>query len=447
VADAERGLVSPAFHDAHMHLLTLARTRSRVNCTASLSLADICAAVSAQATRNQPGSWIRAFGYDESLLAERRHPTRRDLDGAASRHPVRVQHRSLHLDIVNTLGLRQLGLMDIVSPCVERDVAGQPTGRLWHAAELLHGRTRTTSDLSADVGLICQELLRHGVTTVHDASVTNHELEWDLFHQLVDSGALSVRLFMLSGARNLHARHAARPPTASVRRGPAKLVVNESDADPSDICALMTSARSAGQPVAIHATSEAELVIALDALRRSPPVATNPTFDRIEHASVVPDALLPEVRAVGATVVGQPSMLSLRGDRYRADFPSDQHGWLHRVGTFLKAGIPYVASSDAPVAPADPQLMLRATRLRRTPNGARMPEGECEQLSFLDALATVTSAPARVAGVWPELGCLREGAIADVVVLDPEVSAAPQDVPRQLPVRMTIKDGALVWQR
>jgi predicted amidohydrolase YtcJ len=447
VLDAEGGLLAPAFHDAHVHLLTLARTHSRVNCSRSLSLSDISAAVSARAALTRPGGWIQAFGYDDGLLAERRHPIREDLDSAAPRHPVRLQHRSLHLDIVNTMGLQELGLMDLVSPSVERDVAGRPTGRLWHAGELLHGRTRAMSALATDVANTCEELLRRGVTTVHDASVTNDAETWALFHQLGDSGSLSMRLFVMTGARNLRELAAGRPATASVRRGPTKLVVDESTSDLSEMSHLMSFARQAGQSVAIHATSEAELILALDLLQRFPPVATDPTLDRIEHAAVVPDALLPDVRSIRATVVGQPALLYLRGDRYQIEFPPEQHGWLHRVGSFRDAGIAYVASSDAPVTPADPQLMLRATRLRRTVSGALMADGQREQLSFVDALATVTSAPARVAGVWPELGTLRAGAIADVVVLDPRLPAEAQPDPRQPAVRMTIKDGTLVWRR
>jgi predicted amidohydrolase YtcJ len=337
--------------------------------------------------------------------------------------------------------------MDLVSPCVERDAVGRPTGRLWHAAELLHGRTRTTSAVATDVAIACEELLRRGVTTVHDASVTNDAETWALFHQLADSGSLSVRLFVMTGARNLREQASGQPATASVRRGPAKLVVDESFGDPSETSDLMSGARHAGQSVAIHAVSEAELILALDLLQRFPPVATDPTLDRIEHAAVVPDALLPEVRSIRATVVGQPALLYLRGDRYQVEFPPEQHGWLHRVGSFRDAGIAYVASSDAPVTPADPQLMLRATRLRRTLSGALMRDGQREQLSLLDALATVTSAPARVAGAWPELGTLRVGAIADVVVLDPRLPAEAQPEQREPPVRMTIKDGTLVWRR
>ena len=35
-----------------------------------------------------PGEWITGYGWDEALLAEKRNPTRKDLDAAAPANPV-----------------------------------------------------------------------------------------------------------------------------------------------------------------------------------------------------------------------------------------------------------------------------------------------------------------------------------------------------------------------
>jgi hypothetical protein len=60
-----------------------------------------------------PGTWIRGSGYDEFSLAEKRHPTRWDLDAAAPLHPVKLTHRSGHGHVLNTLGLpRKSGIRD-----------------------------------------------------------------------------------------------------------------------------------------------------------------------------------------------------------------------------------------------------------------------------------------------------------------------------------------------
>jgi predicted amidohydrolase YtcJ len=196
--------------------------------------------------------------------------------------------------------------------------------------------------------------------------------------------------------------------------------------------------------VALHAISEAELVLALAALADQPSSPPRWAPDRIEHAAVIPDALLADVKAARVTIIGQPGLVYTRGDRYRADYPPQQHGWLHRVGSIVAEGIPYVASSDAPVSKPDPELALFVARHRLTRAGQIL--GASERVDFERALHSLTAAPAQAVGMWPTLGVLRPGACADVAVLDRD-ALDPQQRPPERSVRLTVKDGHLVWRR
>src|SRR5207249_3537382 len=151
-----------------------------------------------------------------------------------------------------------------------------------------------------------------------------------------------------------------------------------------------------GHSVAVHATSEAEVAMALDAFRSAPP-GLSPTPDRVEHASVVADALLDDVRDLGITVVGQPSLVHDRGEVYKVEFPPEQHGWLHRARSWLAAGVPYAIGSDAPVTEPNPLLAIAAARRRSTRSGATL--GLDERLTKIDALQAVTSGPAAAVGL------------------------------------------------
>ena len=87
----------PAFIDAHCHLLATAARTLSIDCSpAAVRRSPISRAAAEAASAAQHGEWLRAAGYDESQLAERRHPTRRDLDAAVPHHPVRLLHRSGH---------------------------------------------------------------------------------------------------------------------------------------------------------------------------------------------------------------------------------------------------------------------------------------------------------------------------------------------------------------
>ena len=456
IVDGAGKVVLPAFHDAHCHLLSYARSLSSLDCRKMRSIGEIQSALAREARKLPTGAWIRASGYDDRLLTEARQPDRCDLDAAAPNRAVRLQHRSLHLDVLNSLALSQLGLMAITTPQVERDPrTGQPTGRLYHAADLLRDRMphQSFAETARDVRLASERLLAWGVTSVQDASVSNGGEEWELFHRLAEEGVLGVRVFVMAGERHWREVEDGQPASAAVRRGPVKFMANESTTDQNELRAAVAAARAAGKSVAIHAVSEAEVAMALDAVGDGEGSAGGGP-NRIEHGAVIPDALLEAVRAAGVTVVRQPSLVHERGDAYLAEYPPEQQGWLHRARSLLAAGVPYAIGSDAPVTEPAPALALLSARRRRTGDGALL--GPDEALDEGPALEAVTIEPARAAGVGHELGQLRPGALADVVVLDPDVleEAWFENKPTPSPsptwgrqASLTITSGRVVWRR
>src|SRR5262249_39688603 len=123
VVDADGGVALPAFHDAHLHLLSYARTQSRLDCRPARSVGELPALLAA---RPPPRGAGRRGG--PGAAPGRRAPpppARHDLDAAVPDRPVRLQHRGLHLDVLNTAALRALGLQDDPAPAVERDRAHQ----------------------------------------------------------------------------------------------------------------------------------------------------------------------------------------------------------------------------------------------------------------------------------------------------------------------------------
>jgi predicted amidohydrolase YtcJ len=528
VIDAAGGVAVPAFHDAHLHLLSYARTHTRLDCRAVNSLAALSGRLVAHARALPPGAWVRAWGYDEARLREGRHPDRHDLDAAVPDRPVRLQHRSLHLDVLNTAALRALGLLDGPAPLVERDAAtGAPTGRLYHAAALLRERLPrpTEAELATAVRAATNRLLAWGVTSVQDASHTNGPAEWALFARLAARGALGVRVFVMPGAgrwpggllplpggegqgkgasiqdptlaavtltRAQMIRGRGRPPGSAgvlparpapptpakrpgrpcsqaeefswlpvsrgearslgqppVLLGPIKIMLDEATSDPAAVRATVAAAHAAGHAVAIHAVSEAEVALALDALASSPRAPSSNAHctapDRIEHGAVIPDAWLGELRALGVMVVGQPALVAERGDVYRAAYPAEAHGWLHRAGSLLRAGIGYAAGSDAPVTEPAPGLGVYAARQRRTPDGAVLSPDE--RLGLTDALSAFTLGPARAVGMAHVLGRLQPGMLADLAILDPDALEPETPGAARRPARLTLSEGRVVWQR
>jgi predicted amidohydrolase YtcJ len=446
VLDGRGAVAIPAFHDAHLHLLSYARSRSWIDCRGAQSIAEIGRLLADAARELPPGAWIRGYGYDDEALAEGRHPDRQDLDAAVLHHPLRLQHRTLHLDILNSAAIRALGLAETTDLRVERTgSAGELTGRIYHGGDLLHRASTHPADheLGRDVRAASDRLLRWGVTSVQDASVTNGVDEWELFHCLAERGDLRVRVFMMWGAMNWRERATARPASALVRHGPVKFMLDERAGDAGELRAGVMAAAAAGYAVAIHAVSEAEVAIALDALRTAPCSPLGP--HRIEHGSVIADEWLTELRTLGITVVGQPALVYERGDLYLREYRGELHGWLHRARSLLEAGIPYAVGSDAPVIEPDPATALYSLRTRATRAGKTL--GLAEALDLESALAACTLQSAEAGGVGAELGALRPGTRADIALLDGDLLGEPGTAPVSRSVRATFMNGAVVWKR
>ena len=98
------------------------------------SIAEIVERVAARCATLPPGTWVLGRGWDESLLAERRHPTRHDLDPVSPEHPVLLE-RVWNKLVCNGAALRAAG--------VQRETP-DPAGTLY--AGLVRARRRRPSD-------------------------------------------------------------------------------------------------------------------------------------------------------------------------------------------------------------------------------------------------------------------------------------------------------------
>jgi predicted amidohydrolase YtcJ len=109
----------------------------------------------------------------------------------------------------------------------------------------------------------------------------------------------------------------------------------------------------------------------------------------------------------------------------------------------LDAGVTLAGSSDAPIAPYAPLLGMAAAVTRRTASG--LIHQEEQRVTPLEALRMWTTGAARAAYAEGEMGVLRTGARADVVVLSANpLEADPRDLVR-IRVERTIIGGKTVY--
>ena len=261
----------------------------------------------AAALARAPGDdWIRGVGYHESVAGEL---DRDVLDRMLRDRPVRVQHRTGAMWVVNSRGAERLGLHDgELRKGLERGLDGRATGRLYRLDDWLRDRMGPREFPS--LGAVGRRLASYGVTGLSDATPANGPDELAAFTAAIECGDLPQSLLVMGSAG------LPRPEHPRVTRGPLKLVLAESEL-PSfgELCERIAAAHSDERPVAIHCVTRPELVFATSAFA----AAGCRAGDRIEHASVAPPDAVSELAGLPLTVVTQPGFVHERGDAYLRD--------------------------------------------------------------------------------------------------------------------------------
>ena len=456
VIDCVGGTLLPGFHDAHLHLLAFASSLDSVDCRPShvSSIADICQQISTRTERTPRNEWVSAWGYDPFYLAERRHPTRWDLDRAAPHHPVRLNHRSGHACVLNSLAMDRVGIADNTDEphgaTIARDLeGGTPNGLLLEMEDFLNGRIPRPSDveLSDLVARAARRLLSFGVTSVQDATHTNSIDRWNLFQHLSGQGMPLPRITLMPGADHIadfaDAGLSFGSGSDRLRIGHAKIMVTASAGFPTsssnDLKTIMRGYTSLGFPVAVHAV-EAEVVRSVaEAISESLTLPSGCPPHRIEHCSETPPEVLEQVVECGASVITQPGFVHNQGDRYLVEVSPAMQRYLYRAGSLVSRGISVAFSSDAPVCDPDPAQAFYAAVTRRTSSGNLLSGHEAMDIGA--ALSAYTIEPARATGVHDRLGRISPGSLADLVLFDEDLlSVEPDTLLSTRPV-MTILGG------
>ncbi len=460
--DCKGKTVVPGFNDAHCHIMGLAGMLSFIDCSKAKSIADIQAAIKDRANRTHFGSWITGAGYNEFYLKEKRHPTRWDLDAVSPNHPVRLLHRTWHATVLNSLGMKQLGISsETPEPpggVIERDLeTGEPNGIFYEMSFYLKDRIPPETDEKIvqymnDANKI---YLSQGITSLQDATLANDLVRWQTFKKLKASGTLSSRLSFMVGIQFLpqllEEVISSNRGDQQCRLGGVKIVITQTTGTQhpyqKELDEQVLEAQRAGFPVAIHAIEESSLEAAIYALEyaRTKGGKSNQLRQRIEHASECPPILLSRLRMLRPVIVSQPPFLYYSGERYLREVPPEQRPWLYRFRSFWESGLCFAASSDSPVVPNNPIMGIYAAVTRRAEIGELVGVGE--RLSAEQALTAYTLNGAYASGEEKIKGSISPGKLADVVVLSDDPLGVPSEAIKDIKIEMTILDGKVVWER
>jgi predicted amidohydrolase YtcJ len=226
--DAAGRAVLPGLHDHHVHLRALAAAQASVPAGPPRvwTAAGLQAALGAADASSPPDAWLRCVGYHESVAGPL---DRWALDRMLPHRPVRVQHRTGALWVVNSEGAARLGLDGCDLAGVERDAGGRATGRLWRMDRWLASRIPGSAPSLAAVSARAAAL---GVTGFTDAAPDATRRDVETLAAAVADAAVVQRVHCMAPADAVPP--AGRPPGQPAGRdearftlGPVKILLDD----------------------------------------------------------------------------------------------------------------------------------------------------------------------------------------------------------------------------
>jgi predicted amidohydrolase YtcJ len=470
----ERALV-PGFYDAHQHQVYAGLAGAQVDARTA-SIDELVERLRRRASAVPAGTWVEAGGYDETRFAERRNPTRDDLDRASTQHPILVTRTCGHVMALNSAALAAAGVDRTTSAPegghIDRVADGdEPTGLLRERAMELARRVVQQPGADALERAILDAAavnLRLGITSLWEPSVEPPHIE--TYERLEAEGRMPLRVTMaqkkvLRSGEAIELAAPYRRPWLSLvgvklfqdgAIAPRTAALSEPYPDEPDnrglliwpqeeLDALVEEAHRGGFQVSIHAIGDAAISSALDAIQR----AVGHDSDegrrhRIEHCGLPLPHLHEQLRQARIVAVVQPAFLHFHGDVYARNVAEDRARWLYPTRTLQVLCRGVAGSSDGPVIPdRSPLFGMALARTRRTAGGTVL--GTEEQLGFDEALGLYTHAAAFAAEEEEQKGSLAPGKLADLVVLAEDPGRMTGDQLASLDVETTIVDGRVAW--
>ncbi len=463
IIDCQGRTVVPGFNDAHCHIFSFLRKLRSLDLSPSSvrSIADIKAAIHRRARSLPPGNWLLGEGYDKFYLAEKRHPTRWDIDEVAPYHPVVLSHRSLHACVLNSLALSLAGITretpEPPGAIIDRDLStGEPSGLLFEMLGYIRREVLpplSEEELAEGIALVSRHYLSMGITSLQEASASNDWGRWQTLKRFKQSGKLESRVSMMFGFEALSQFQevglAFGSGDSQLRLGGVKFMPNETrgklQPPQPELNQQAFSAHWAGFQLAIHCVEPGTVeaaIATLEYISRQSPLAGR--RHRLEHCSECPPRLLKRLRKLEAMVVTQPPFLYYSGERYLATLPPERQKWLYRIKSLFDAGLMVAGSSDSPVASDNPLLGIYTAVTRRAESGQELLLQE--RISAKQALAMYTVNAAYASFKEGVKGSIAPGKLADLVVLSDDPVKMPPEQIKNIRVEMTIIDGRVEWE-
>ena len=398
----------------------------------------------------KPGEWVMGLGYDDSLLAEQRHPTKDDLDEVSTEHPIYLIHVSAHLGAANSLGLSLANIstetQDPPGGKIRRyENSSEPNGVFEETAAypLQQLAMSAYKDPIGSVKKAMNIYARNGITTAQDGA-SNPEtislmqaadvqgmINLDIISYPIGQNGLDKNLDSINfgsyegrlkiGGIKLILDGSPQGKTAYLTEPYYKPPHSESDSykgypliPQSEVSKWIKKYADLNIPIMAHANGDAAADMLIKAVKDADINSDHRTI--MIHAQTVREDQLDQMKELKII----PSYFSTHtfywGDWHRDSvFGEDRAMRISPTKSTLNRNMPFTVHNDAPVVPPDMIRLLWSTTNRKTRSGKVL--GEEQKISTYSALEAMTINAAYQHFEDDIKGSIEVGKLADLVVL------------------------------
>ena len=427
--------------------------------------------------------WIFGMGFDDSILEEKRFPTKHDLDEVSKEFPIMIIHISGHFAVVNSKGLELLNINsetnDPEGGIIRRENGNEPNGVLEelaaipHMLKILNPTSKVAADRFFEAG---QDMaLLYGYTTAQEGrTMENHEM----LVSASEAGKLKLDVVSyvdyLFVDKYMNSKWNSKTYSNHYRIGGMKLTLDGSPqgrtawrtqsyliapdgakegylgypAIPNDslVISIYEKGFKNNWQILTHANGDA----AMDQMIRSiEPIASKygNTNRRnvLIHGQYVREDQLDSFKKLDIITSLFPLHTFYWGDWHKEIIGDSLGNKISPTRTALNKGLKITIHTDAPVALPNLMRMVGISVERKSRSGKII--GANEKLTPYEALKGITIWSAYQHFEEKTKGTLEQGKLADLVILDMNPLKVSEEKIKEIKVLETIKEGVSVYKK
>ncbi|KIL78876.1 amidohydrolase [Bacillus badius] len=483
VVDLKGKSLLPGIVDAHLHLVLYGVFQLNLSCKDPKmpSIDALLAKLKERASKTPKGQWVRAWGFNERTINEKRYPTLQELDAVSTDHPIVITRTCGHIGVANSRALHLASINEqTITPqggIIEKGTDGKLTGRLIETAYMRMNETAryTPAELQQAISIAQQHFIQTGITSIHEAGTFDQE-SYRLLQLTSNTGDLKIRVYAMIGALNDCKQFTLNMINAGVvtgtgneffKIGPAKLFTDGSSTGPTiatregytsnkedrgilyysedEIYEVLGEAHKRGYQITVHAQGDQAIDMYLNVVEKALQEAPrNNHRHRIEHAGISSPDLQERMKKLGVIPVPNPPFPYEFGESYLHNYGA-RTDFMYPARDFIDRGILAAAGSDAPITTYNPWVGIHTAVNRRINTGS--PFGNSQKISLLEAIRMYTYNGAYASFEETIKGSLEAGKLADLVVLDRSILNESPEKLKDIKVEWTMIDGELVFER